>query len=62
MGRVREKVLSLGLSQAENSRIFQEIVDADLPEVISRQQWDRVVSILETILPDPIRVPELIER
>lgn len=61
MGRIREKVLALGLSQAENSRIFQEIVDAGLPEIISTQQWDKVVSMLETILPDRIRVTELIK-
>jgi len=62
MGRVRERVLALGLPQKENSRIFQEIVDADLPEAISSGRWDEVETMLETVLPGEIGIKDLLER
>lgn len=61
MGRLRERVLALGLSQAENSRIFKEIVAADLPKAIARQQWNEVEARLKAILPGPVRMRDLLK-
>ncbi|MCF8083711.1 MAG: bifunctional precorrin-2 dehydrogenase/sirohydrochlorin ferrochelatase, partial [Deltaproteobacteria bacterium] len=62
MGKVRERVLALGLSQAENSRLFKEIVDADLPKAISAQQWEAVEAALRRILPQAVDIKDLFER
>ena len=62
MGKVRERVLALGLSQAENSRFFKEIVDADLPKAISAQQWEAVEAALRRILPQAVDIKDLFER
>jgi hypothetical protein len=51
MGRLRKEVLSLGLSQSENSRIFYKIVDSQILKALSREDWKEVASILERILP-----------
>jgi precorrin-2 dehydrogenase/sirohydrochlorin ferrochelatase len=51
MGRVRKEILSLGLSQSENSRIFHEMVDSDMIKALARDDWEAVESILGRILP-----------
>ncbi|MDB9822885.1 bifunctional precorrin-2 dehydrogenase/sirohydrochlorin ferrochelatase [Deltaproteobacteria bacterium] len=50
MGRIRKDVLSRGLSQDENSRIFHELVDSNIIESIRRKDWKEVASDLERIL------------
>ena len=51
MGRVRKEILSLGLPQSENSRIFKQIVDSDMIKALARDDWEAVESILGRILP-----------
>ena len=56
MGRLRKEVLSLGLSQKENSRIFQKIVDADLLTDFSEGFPKRVETCLKNILPEQVNL------
>lgn len=59
MGRLRKMVLSLGLPQEENSRIFQKIVDADFLENIS-DGFPRVLEeYLKNILPGQVNLKDL---
>ena len=46
MGNLRKEILSRGLSQDENSRIFHDIVDSHILEAIRREDWNEVASIL----------------
>jgi precorrin-2 dehydrogenase/sirohydrochlorin ferrochelatase len=50
MGRVREEFLAQGLSQEENKRIFEEIVNSNMLEAIAKSDWDEVATILNTIM------------
>ncbi len=52
MGCLRKEVLSKGLSQKENSRIFHEIVESDVLEALARNDWQRVESTLSRNLPE----------
>jgi precorrin-2 dehydrogenase/sirohydrochlorin ferrochelatase len=54
MGRLREEILSLGLSQKENSRIFQKIVDADLLKDLSDGFKERMETRLRKLLPKQV--------
>ena len=56
MGRLRKEVLSLGLSQKENSRIFQKIVDADLLTDFSEGFSQRLETCLKNILPEQVNL------
>ena len=51
MGHIREEVLSLGLTQAENSSLFKRLVDSDIVEAIGQDNWSKVKFRLEEILP-----------
>jgi precorrin-2 dehydrogenase/sirohydrochlorin ferrochelatase len=51
MGNLRKEILSRGLSQDENSRIFHDIVDSHILEAIRREDWDEVASILTEKIP-----------
>lgn len=59
MGRLRKEVLSLGLSQAENSRIFQEIVDSDLLKNFSQGISEETKACLKNILPQQVDLENL---
>ena len=50
MGRLRKEILSRGFSQAENSRLFRELVDSDILEAIGRKDWNEVSSVFNRIL------------
>lgn len=52
MGLLRKEILSKGLSQKENSRIFHEIVESDILEALARKDGGRVESILSRNFPD----------
>jgi len=56
MGRLRKEVLSLGLSQEENSRIFQKIVDADLLKDLSEGFSQKMETCLKNILPEQVNL------
>jgi len=59
MGRLRKEILSLGLSQEENSRIFQKIVDADFLENFSDVSRQRMEAYLMNILPKQVNLENL---
>ncbi len=59
MGRLRKEILSLGLPQKENSRIFQEIVDSDLLENVSDGFSLRMAESLKNILPEQVNLKGL---
>ena len=61
MGRLRKEVLSLGLSQKENSRIFQQIVDADLLTDFSEGFSQKMETCLKNILPEQVNLKNLCE-
>jgi precorrin-2 dehydrogenase/sirohydrochlorin ferrochelatase len=52
MGRLRDRILSRGLPQEENSRIFHQIVDSPLLKALSEESREDVRAILQEILPD----------
>ena len=56
MGRLRKEVLALGLSQEENSRLFKEIVDADLLHHFSAGVSEELESCLKNILPEQVNL------
>jgi precorrin-2 dehydrogenase/sirohydrochlorin ferrochelatase len=56
MGRLREEILSRGLSQEENSRMFREIIQSDILKALGRADSQAVESILRRILPEDMRL------
>ena len=62
MGHLRKEILSLGLPQKENSRIFQKIVDSDLLENVSDGFSHRMVEYLKSILPEKVNLRGLWDR
>ena len=56
MGCLRNEVLTRGLSHEENSQIFHEIVESDLLEAISEDDWEKAGSTLSRILPSNIDI------
>ncbi len=61
MGRLRREVLSLGLPQEENSRIFNEIVDSPMAEALSQGNREEVKAIAARILPPDTAIEECLE-
>jgi precorrin-2 dehydrogenase len=59
MGRLRKEILSMGLTQKENSRIFQKIVDSDLLENFSDSSTRRMDEYLKNILPEQVNLKGL---
>jgi precorrin-2 dehydrogenase/sirohydrochlorin ferrochelatase len=60
MGRLRKEILSRGLSQDENSRMFHGIVDSHILEAIGRKDWMEVASILNKILQTQLSSDDII--
>jgi len=56
MGCLREEILSMGLSQSENSRVFSKIVESDIIASLARGDTAEVVSILKRILPGDLDI------
>jgi precorrin-2 dehydrogenase/sirohydrochlorin ferrochelatase len=59
MGRLRKEILSLGLPQEENSRLFQKIVDADLLRNYSDGFPQKMTEYLKTILPEQVNLKNI---
>lgn len=59
MGRLRKEILSLGLPQEENSRLFQKIVDADLLKNFSDGFPQRMTEYLKNILPEQVNLKNI---
>lgn len=51
LGRVRKAILSLGLGQKENERIFRDIVDSDILAALRRGAWEEAGETLGRLLP-----------
>ncbi len=60
MGRLRNVVISLGLSQQENSRIFHEIVDSDILKALKADSLGEVAVALAKILPEDVAVKDIL--
>jgi precorrin-2 dehydrogenase/sirohydrochlorin ferrochelatase len=60
MGRLREEILSQGLSQEENRRIFHELVNSPILEAMGRKDWDGVAEILNGIIPGRLSSKDVI--
>ena len=56
MGCLREEILSMGLSQDEKSRIFNEIVDSNILKSLAQGDMAGVESTLKRILPGDLAI------
>lgn len=61
MGKVREAVLALGLSQEENSRIFHAIVDSDMIDALAQGDREAVADRLAKVLPPGMDIRSLVK-
>jgi precorrin-2 dehydrogenase/sirohydrochlorin ferrochelatase len=61
MGRLRGPVLSTGLSQSANSRIFHGIVESEILGALAKGDWQKVGDILRRILPKEISVEMILD-
>ena len=61
MGNLRKEVLSRGLSQDENSRIFNDIVDSHILDAIQKEDWDEVISIITEKIPFQLSSDDMLE-
>ena len=61
MGKIRKEILTEGLSQEENSRVFHEIVDSSMLEAIGRKDWQEAATILKRILKRDVSVNDVID-
>jgi precorrin-2 dehydrogenase/sirohydrochlorin ferrochelatase len=50
MGKLRKEILSKGLTPEVNSRVFHELVDSPILDLIKRKDWNGVAEHLERIL------------
>jgi len=62
MGDLRKEVLAIGLSQAENSRIFHAIVDGGIIEALAKNDLAKVELSLARILPQEINIKDLLSE
>jgi precorrin-2 dehydrogenase/sirohydrochlorin ferrochelatase len=62
MGVVRKRVLSLGLSQKENSRVFEDLVSSGILQAIRDQNPDAVAAGLECILPRGLTAADIMRE
>ncbi len=62
MGCLRKEVLKMGLSHNENGRIFKEIVDSEVLEALTRNDRDKVKSMLRSILPADTAIEKCLGR
>jgi len=62
MGRLRQAVFSLGLTQAENSRIFADIVNSDILDALARGDPGAVKEILAKALPREFDLSPILEH
>lgn len=61
MGSVRREVLSQGLSQEENRKIFHRIVDSPILEALQKADWKAAADILAGILHREVSPGEVFE-
>ena len=56
MGRLRKEILSMGLSQEENSRIFHDIVNSNILSSMAKNDLEGIESTLSRILPSDLTI------
>ena len=61
MGSLRKEILSQGLPEKENRRIFRELVNSSLLEAIGKNNWNEVADILNTIMNTNISSTDVIQ-
>lgn len=54
MGRLRPRVLELGLPTEENTALFRALVNSDLPDAFAQQDAEAVHNILSAALPEAL--------
>ena len=59
MGRLRERVLSMGLSQEQNREVFEKLVSSGLLHSLKEKDWEAAASIVAEILGRPIAREEI---
>ena len=62
MGVIRKEILSKGLSQEENSRIFHQIVDSDILEALALNDLATVEYVLGQILPRDMDINDILQK
>jgi precorrin-2 dehydrogenase/sirohydrochlorin ferrochelatase len=50
MGCLREEILEKGLSQEENKRIFQQLINSPILDAMAEKDWNGVATILNRIM------------
>ncbi len=61
MGHLRKEILSRGLSQDENMRIFHDLVDSRLLRAIGEKDWDEVASISNRIIETKLSSEDILD-
>ncbi len=62
MGNIREVILSRGLPQEQNKRIFQKIIESDILEAIAGKDRERMETILKSALGNEFDCVSVLER
>lgn len=61
MGRIRKEVLLKDISEGERGRIFHELVDSSMLDLIKRQDFASVATELERMLKSPVTIDDVVE-
>ena len=61
MADLRKVILGSSGPQEEHKRIFEKLLDGDILESIRRKEWNKLLTLLEDILPPGIDVPAFVE-
>ena len=62
MGRLRKQILAKGFCQSENSRIFNEVINADLLESLAKNDLESVKIRLRDLLPEGVNVEDILNH
>ncbi len=62
MGRLRKRILTMGMTQKENSRIFERIVHSDILKALSRGDTESAESTLRQILPGSLVIDDILNE
>jgi precorrin-2 dehydrogenase/sirohydrochlorin ferrochelatase len=61
LGKLREDVLKMGLSQEENKGIFGRLVNSSILAMIRKKEWDGIALLLTEILHRPVSKERILE-
>ncbi|MBN2061521.1 MAG: bifunctional precorrin-2 dehydrogenase/sirohydrochlorin ferrochelatase [Deltaproteobacteria bacterium] len=59
MGKLRDKILEMSASTDDKSRIFNEIVNSSVLDAVKDEDWERVASILSSLLGHTVRCDDI---